>query len=326
MQRLEENNNDPKKAFEGKKALNKNPIYINEEKTEVLPGKVKLVWLEDNFSIRKDVTPDNFKNEKSINKILDKGIKRLMLSRLKEFGGDAKKAFSDIDKNPIWLNKEKGIAIKRVTISGVKNALPLHFKKDHFGKPILDKKGNRIPVNYVSSGNNHHVAVYRDENGNLQEKVVSFFEAVTRVNLGLPIIFNNPLEIIDMVINKGIEDETILNSLPGKEWQFLFTMKQNELFVFPNEKTGFDPNEIDLLDPANKKLVSPNLFRVQKIATKNYVFNHHLETLAISGDILKSKKELSGIMYNFIQTPSNLKGIVKVRTNHLGDIISVGEY
>ncbi len=26
------------------------------------------------------------------------------------------------------------------------------------------------------------------------------------------------------------------------------TMKQNECFVFPNEKTGLNPNEIDLMD------------------------------------------------------------------------------
>jgi CRISPR-associated endonuclease Csn1 len=150
------------------------------------------------------------------------------------------------------------------------------------------------------------VAIYKDEKGNLQENVVSFFEAVERVNQGLPII------------DKGY------NVHLG--WQFLFTMKQNEMFVFPNEKTGFNPNEIDLLDPKNKKLISPNLFRVQKIATKNYMFNHHLETIAVSAEILKNKKELSTIMYHFIQTPSNLNCILKVKVNHLGDVTSVGEY
>ena len=37
------------------------------------------------------------------------------------------------------INKEKGIAIKRVTISGVSNAQALHTKKDHFGYEILDE-------------------------------------------------------------------------------------------------------------------------------------------------------------------------------------------
>jgi CRISPR-associated endonuclease Csn1 len=109
-------------------------------------------------------------------------------------------------------------------------------------------------------------------------------------------------------------------------WEFLFTLKQNEYFVFPNEKTGFNPSEIDLLDENNYAKISPNLFRVQKISTKNYMFTHHLETEAISGDTLKNKKELSKITYNFIQTPSNLEKIIKVRINHLGKIVHVGEY
>ncbi|WP_187477669.1 type II CRISPR RNA-guided endonuclease Cas9 [Amniculibacterium sp. G2-70] len=303
LQRLEEYGNDSKKAFTGKNTLEKSPIYLNTEKTEVLPEKVKLVWLEEDFSIRKDVTPDL-----KIDKVIDKAVRTVLEGRLKEFGGDAKKAFSDLDKNPIWLNKEKGISIKRVTISGVSNAEALHYKKDHFGKPILDANGNKIAVDFVQTGNNHHVAVYRDEKGNLQENVVSLYEAVARVNMGLPII-----------------DKTYKQS---EGWQFLFTMKQNELFVFPNEKTGFDPAEIDLLDPKNKKLISPNMFRVQKFskvtygnsAVREYVFRHHLETT------VDDKKELKDVTYKNIKSLGYFEGIIKVRTNHLGDIIGVGEY
>lgn len=316
LQRLAENGNDPKKAFAGKNALNKTAIYISLENDIKVPETVKLVWLEEDYSIRKDVTPENFKDEKSIEKILDEGVKRILKNRLKEFGGDAKKAFSDLDKNPIWLNKEKGISIKRVRISGVKNAEPLHYKKDHFGNDILDKNGKQIPADFVSTGNNHHVAIYRepaldkkgqpilDEFGNqkynLQEKVVSFFEAVERVNQGLP--------IIDKTHNQHLG------------WQFLFTMKQNEMFVFPNGNTDFIPTEIDLLDPKNKKLLSPNLFRVQKIATKNYMFRHHLETN------VDTKTELKEIAFIHYQSCNLLKGVIKVRINHLGDIVSVGEY
>ncbi len=306
LQRLSENENDSKKAFAGKNVLSKNPIYLNEEKTETLPETVKLSWLEEDYSIRKDITPENFKDLKTIEKILDEGVKRILKNRLEAFGSDPKKAFSDLDKNPIWLNEGKGISIKRVTISGVKNAEFLHYKKDHLGNDILDKNDQKIPVDFVSTGNNHHVAIYRDKKGNLQDRVVSLFEAVQLANAGEPVISKD--------YNQGLG------------WQFLFTMKQNEYFVFPNKNTGFDPKGIDLLDINNKKLISPNLFRVQKISTKNYVFNNHLETKAIDGDILKNKKELSGILYNFVQTPSNLENIIKVRLNHLGDIVKVGEY
>ncbi|MFJ1401978.1 type II CRISPR RNA-guided endonuclease Cas9 [Capnocytophaga canimorsus] len=306
--RLEENGGDPKKAFTGKNSLAKNPIYLDDAQTEQLPEKVKLVWLENSFSIRKDITPENFKDEKLIDKILDEGVKRILKERLQSFGNDAKKAFSDLDKNPIWLNKEKGITIKRVTISGVANAEPLHTKKDHLGKEILDKEGKPIPVDFISTGSNHHVAVYRDEKGNLQEKVVSVFEAVVRANQGLP--------IIDKTYNQHLG------------WEFLFSMKQNEMFVFPNESTGFNPNDIDLLDPKNKKIISPNLFRVQKFSklqygnsfVREFVFRHHLETT------VEDRKELQGITYKQMKNSAFFNDIIKVRINHLGGIVSVGEY
>jgi CRISPR-associated endonuclease Csn1 len=297
--RLQENGGDPKKAFGGKNALSKTPIYLNEEKTEVLPEVIKLTWLEEDYSIRKDVMPENFKDVKTIEKILDSKVRQILLDRLQEFRGDPKKAFSDLDKNPIWLNESKGISIKRVTISGVKNAEFLHYKKDHKGEPVLDENGDKIPVDFVSTGNNHHVAIYRDADGKLQERVVSLFDAVKLVNSGLP--------VIDKQYNQGIG------------WQFLFTMKQNEYFVFPNEKTGFDPKEIDLLDPNNNKLISPNLFRVQKIATKNYFFRHHLETS------VEEKKELRDFAYKPQLGLSAIKNIIKVRIDHIGQIVKIGE-
>ncbi|MBX3256715.1 MAG: type II CRISPR RNA-guided endonuclease Cas9 [Chitinophagaceae bacterium] len=310
LQRLKENGNDPKKAFAGKNALSKNPIYLNEAKTETLPEIVKLTWLEEDYSIRKDVTPENFKDEKSIQKVLDQKVKTILLNRLQEYGNDPKKAFSDLDKNPIWLNEAKGISIKRVTISGVKNAEFLHYKKDHKGNYVLDDAGKKIPVDFVSTGNNHHVAIYRDETGNLQERVVSLFEAVQLVNADLP--------VVDKQYNQGLG------------WQFLFTMKQNEYFVFPNDKTDFNPKEIDLLDPKNKKQISPNLFRVQTLSVvkygnntvRDFQFRHHLDATKAS-DV---KKELQGITYQQIKSLPPLGNIVKVRINHIGEIVKVGEY
>lgn len=308
LERLSENGNDPKKAFAGKNILSKNPIYLNDEKTEILQEIVKLTWLEEGYSVRKDITPENFKDVKIIEKILDEGVKRILLNRLEEFRNDPKKAFSDLDKNPIWLNEEKGISIKRVTISGVKNAEFLHYKKDHLGNEILDENGKKIPVDFVSTGNNHHVAIYRDEKGNLQDRVVSLFDAVQLVNSGESIINTN--------YNQGLG------------WQFLFTMKQNEYFIFPNENTGFNPKEIDLLDPKNKKEISPNLFRMQKLskveygnsAVREYVFRHHLET------IVEEKKELKDVTFRNIKSLGYLENAIKVRLNHLGDIVKIGEY
>jgi len=290
LKRLEEFDGDSKKAFTGKNTLSKNPIHLNETKT--LPESVKVQFFEENYTIRKEITPDL-----KIDKIIDKGIQRILQKRLDEFDSKPKEAFVDLEKNPIWLNEKKGISIKRVTISGVKNAEALHTKKDHLGNEVL-KDNNVIANDFVSTGNNHHVAIYKDEQGKLQEKVVSFYEAVARVNIGLP--------IIDREFNKS------------EGWEFLFTMKQNEMFVFPSE--DFNPNETDLKNNINAHLISKHLFRVQKIATKNYFFRHHLETT------VETQKELKGIAYKAQLGLNSIEGVIKVRINHLGEIVHVGEY
>jgi CRISPR-associated endonuclease Csn1 len=303
--RLNQFNNNPKKAFSGKNSLEKNPIYLDSARIEKLPEKVKISYFEDEYTIKKEIGPDL-----KVEKVIDKGVREILETRLVEFDNNPKKAFVDLDKNPIWLNEEKGIAVKRVTISGVKNVEALHTKHNHLGKQMLDKNGKQIPSDFVSTGNNHHVAIYRDQNGKLQEEIVSLYEAVARVNIGLPIIDKNPKN------EKG----------EPNNWKFLFTMKQNEYFVFPDH--DFDPREIDLLDPKNRSEISKRLFRVQTMSIikygnstiRDFKFRHHLETTLID------KKELHGITYHQIKSLEPLEKIVKVRINHLGKIVYVGEY
>lgn len=277
MRRLWEFGNDPKKAFTGRNSLDKNPIFTDEFHNEQVPLKVMTVSMKDSYTIRKQVD-ENLKPEK----VIDAGIRKILQDRLKEYGNNPKKAFSALDENPIYLNKDKGITIKRVTISGVSTVEPLHDDHD-----------------FVSTSNNHHVAIYRDSDGNLQENVVSFYEAVAKATMHEPVI------------------DTEYKRDEG--WKFLFTMKQNEYFVFPNEDTGFDPHEIDLTNPENYSIISPNLYRVQKFTNKDYYFRHHLETN------VDEKRELKGITWKRIQSINNLSGIVKVRINHLGIITHIGE-
>lgn len=294
MERLKQFGGDPKKAFSGKNSIDKSPVYVDAIHTRTVPEKVALLSMEEMFTVRKPVTPDL-----KVDKVVDEGIRRILQARLDEYGGDPKKAFSDLDGNPIWLNKDKGIQVKSVKIKGVNNAVALHDKCDHYGRPVMNADGARMPTDYVSPGNNHHVAIFRDAEGNLQEQIVSFYDAVARVTLGIP------------VIDKEFKKED--------GWEFLFTMKQNEYFVFPNPETGFDPNEYDLLNPDNYAVISPNLFRVQKLTMKDYYFRHHLETN------VEENAKLKGITWKR-GGPAMLLGIVKVRINHIGQIVQVGEY
>lgn len=275
-------------AFDSK-TLKKYPIVYREENvTEVL-------CYERIYTIRKAIDKDL-----KIDKVIDVRIREILKERVYEFNGNQEKAFANLEENPIWLNKETGISIKRVAISGISTAESLHTKKDHLGCEVLSKSGRPIPNDFVSTGGNHHVAIYVDSDGNYQEYVMTFFEAMTRVNSGL--------SIINREYNKD------------KGWTFLFTMKQNEMFVFPNEKEGFYPDEINLLDPANKNVIARNLFRVQKFSSKDYYFRHQYETAIVDENNLKD------ITWKRITSIGKLKKIVKIRINHLGDIVEVGEY
>lgn len=256
--------------------------------------------------------------ERAIEKILDLGVQRAIVKRYQEFDKDFKKAFSNLEENPIWLNKEKGIAIKRVVISGVNNAVALHGSDNTTDEKNMQPK----TTDFVVPGNNHHAAIYRkpllDKKGNqiikngilqyeLDEQVISFHEAVQRAIHGLSIIDKNYKK--------------------DDGWQFLFSIKKNEFFVFPQyDKNGnllFDPSEYDetwYTNPKNYSTISQHLFRVQKIYPKKYTFRHHLETQIIDS------KELIGITYKPQLGLDSLKGIIKVRINHIGQIVSVGEY
>ena len=74
-----------------------------------------------------------------------------------------------------------------------------------------------------------------------------------------------------------------------------------------------------MLDTNNAAEISKNLFRVQKLASKDYFFRHHLETN------VETPKELLGTTYARLSL-KGIVGIVKVRVNHLGEIVAVGEY
>lgn len=318
LARLASCGNDPKKAFTGKNALEKNPLWLNELHIDKVPEKVKTVTYEVAFTIRKPISPDL-----NIDKVVDSHIKTILEDRLKEYGGDAKQAFSNLEENPIWLNKSKVIALKRVTISGVNNAEALHSKSDKDGNLCLCEDGSKQPVDFVSTSNNHHVAIYRrpkldkknepvcDDNGvpqyELEEKIVSFYEATARVLNG------------DSVIDRDYKKD--------EGWQFMFSMKQNEYFVFPeydaNDNCIFNPKEYDeswFKKAENYSIISSHLFRVQKIATKDYFFRHHLETEVIDNNALRDTT------WKRIRNTNSLNEIVKVRVNHIGQIVAVGEY
>ncbi len=302
LKRIEEFGDDPKKAFLGKNSLLKNPIILTGQRENQVPEKVKLVKLKTIYTIRKPLNKDFTKGH--VEKVLDVGIRRKLEKRIKDNGGDAKKAFSDLEKSPIWLDEKKGISLKRVTIEGPKSVEVIHEKKNHHGDLVFDDENKAIPADFVMEGNNHHTGIYRDEKGKLQDEIVSFFEAVARKNNEIPIVKK--------------EHE--------KGWNFLFTLKKNEFFIFPPE--DFKLSTADLLTNKYKKEIYPYLFYLVSQSKlfygnsiiRSYDFRHHAE--ATTNDL----KPLKNIIWKRIQSLKGLEGIIKVRLDHLGNIVQVGEY
>lgn len=302
LRRLAEYGGDPALAFTGKHSLDKLPLYIDKAQTTAVPSRVKVVELETYYTIRKPLGPDF--DAKKIEKVVDARIRRILQERYAELG---KTAFTNLEDNPIYLDRAAGITIKSVTINAVNVAMPLHVKYDKHGNIITDEAGEEVPNDFVSTGNNHHVAIYVDAEGNYHEYVVSYFEAMARMRNNLP--------VVDYDYNAHLG------------WRFLFTMKSNEFFVLPDSVLNTDVlgcigniSDLDLLNPVNATIINAHLFRVQKLSTRDYWFRHQYETT------VEDKKELRDIAFVHIQTVDKLKGFVKVRVDHLGRIVHVGEY
>lgn len=231
----------------------------------------------------------------NVEDVVDKGVQRILQERLREYGNKPKEAFANLEENPIWFNREKGICIKRVIVrTKLKDARAIHKKHNNKGELLLDKDGKTQRADYVRTNNNHHVAIYEDAQHELHEVVVSFFDVVDNAIQGNP------------VINKTYNAD--------KGWRFLFSLQRNDCFVFPDKTTGFNPADIDLTAKENYALISPHLFKVQAISEGDYRFRHQYD--ATKNDNVK----LKNMTWKRIRVINDLKGVVKVRITKIGHI------
>ena len=237
---------------------------------------------------------------KDTHSIVDKKIKELVIQRLEEYNNNEKEAF----KEPLYINKEKQIPIKTVRcFTGLTLVEPI--KKDSSGKPI----------GFVKPGNNHHIAIYTDKDGNKIEHVCTFWHAVERKKYGIPIIIKDTTKVWDKILSQPEEKypKSFLEKLPDNNLKLKLSLQQNEMFLL-----GLTDEEINsYIQEKNYAMLSEYLYRVQKIARSNYYFRHHLETQIID---TKEAKELK--RYFRIRSLQKLEEMnaTKVRIDKLGHI------
>ena len=226
-----------KKAF-GKPALRKEPFTVN--------GKIinKVQCWEEYYTIRAEVN-ENL----DVSNVVDEQIKYLLFRRLEEFENNKKKAFANLEENPIWFDESKGIAIKKVKIKAHPNTLIALRTSMETGRP----------KDFVSPNNNHHIAIYRQPEGKLTSRMVTVMEAVQRKQQNLPVVNRNE---------------------PDLEYITHFIV--NELFSFNAEM----PNSKSELSKDLWRVQKISSLGDGKV---NIVFRHHLETTLDRNTLLAQK-------------------------------------
>jgi len=297
IEHLSKFDNDIKKAFNNKELANFIHLHGYNEVTVYKKEAVVKYKLNGDFK------------EKDIEFIVDKGIQKIISHHLAKHGNSPKIAFNT--ENTVWMNKAKGIAIKSVRCkTGSDSLQPLHENE------------NGEPIDFVSTRNNHHIAIYRDADGKLQENAITFWDAFERKKAGLPVIIKEPKSVWDNILSSGFDDQNILSKLPLENWEFITSLQQNEMFVF-----DLSTNELQsAIDENNLSLINKHLYRVQKIAESYYNFRHHLET-AVDDKFNGAKNEGLSIAIGKmkrIQSLQNMTGI-KIKIDNLGRVVKAGE-
>jgi len=281
-------------------SLKKSPIYLNEQKTEIL----------EKASCYNDATVLKYKLQSlkasQVDDIVDERVKALVKARLDEYGGKEKEAFKDV----LWFNEEKQIPIRTVRLFARPDANNL--------QPIA-KDANGKDIGFVLTGNNHHISIYEDKDGKLIQHSCTFWHAVERKKYKLPVVISDTSAVWSQLLGKEYPD-AFLNKLPADNLKLKFSMQQQEMFIL-----GLSQEELaDAFNNNDKPLLSRHLYLVWSISDNNYWFRHHLETKNTELKKTEGAKE-SKRLYNIRSLGSLLSlNPIKVRLNHLGDITDIG--
>lgn len=267
------------------------------------------------------VTVDKIQNV--LDSIVDKGVRDAILKRINEgfpigsdYKNNPKKALDnlkDLENKPIYIGKEVNSPIKSVRcFTGLSAVVPL--KENREG----------VAIGFVKPGNNHHIAIYSDKEGNKIQHICTFWHAVERKKYKIPVVIKDSSEVWDY-IQMQPEDtypESFLEKLPYPQLNIELSLQQNEMFIL-----GMTNDDVkEAIETKNYRIISDNLYRVQKMSIKpssgqiDLVFRHHLETQIIDDANSKLSKRFINVQSLgalFSLNPS------KVKVNLLGDIINM---
>ena len=239
---------------------------------------------------------------KDVDYVVDLALRKRLKKLLAQHGGKEKEAFA----GDVYMDE----AGTQGPIRSVRCFTGLDRGKMKAVK--YDEQGDA--VGFVSTQNNHHLAIYRTPKGKLVESIVTFWDAVDRARYGIPLVITRPREVMEQVLLRGDVPESVLSLLPSSDWVFVDSLQQDEMVVI-----GLSDEELQrALEAQDYRKLSEHLYRVQKVSSLYYVFRYHLET-SVADD-----KNTSGRIPKFHRVRSfsdyERRNVRKVRVDLLGRI------
>lgn len=282
-ERLASYSQDVKKALA---SLKKDPIYLDDAKRTILE------WgscYKEEVVIKYPLTDIKSKDTQFI---IDGHIRAIVNERLSQYKGNEKKAF----EHPLYSDAACRQEIRSVRcLTGLNAVVPV--RKDESGREI----------GFVKPGNNHHIALYTDAEGQKREHLCTFWHAVERKKWGMPAVITQPGVIWDNVLQRQDNfPQEFLEKLPLENWTFDKSLQQNEMFI-----VGLTIEEVQTcIDSVDYAKLSKHLYRIQKLSSTGYkiVLRHHLATT------IEHTRDMIGIA-----SPSSFTGI-KVYVSKTGKI------
>lgn len=280
--RLAEEGNDIKAAV---KSLKKRPITIMRNGESVVIEKVRV--FEDQFVIKYPIDSIKFKD---LDSIVDGHIRKALEKRFNEVGNDDKKFVKSLENDPI-IPEGMTASVRSVRcLTGLKEDKLVCVRRDENGESI----------GYAKTGSNHHVAIYQIGDGKYFTSVVTFWTALKRKRLGLPVIISDPGLAWDAAANLPESDDLteVIQTLPPHNSELLIDMKMGDMFILGMSEDEYN----DAVEAGNTAALCRHLYRVQKLTMNCYYFRYHTETTI-------GKDENSDILMDSLKRISSINAL-----------------
>lgn len=293
-QRIEAFEGDASKAY---KSLKNDPIILDNGKE-----LTQAICYRKEYVIRKALNDTNFEKLKDLDKIIDPAIRDKIKRHVDSIGGESKmkEALSQVHYD---ANKTQPIRSVR-TAADIKVVEPLGCDNEEEAKA------------FVVPGNNHHVAIYWDKEGNLVESICTFWHAVERFKYGIPVIIENTTDVWNNILSMDARPpESFLKKLPPDNCRLYMSLQLNDVFILFLERSEIE----SALHAQEYAYLSKYLYRLYKISSKDYNLLNLFETKVPTSNKQNDTLTYSAVRIKSLKRLQELK-LTKVRINRLGVI------